>query len=140
MTFDAGDWEPVFTVHDFYDGPRSGFASFGGAPHAYASEWDERVDDWNDAYLLSPITDEQLELAKEDWDIWCRWVSAHQDQRLAPEDAHPALAEDRPRHEKLRPLVEEALAVDKTRAVRAIPEFRGTISPVYALEARWRAA
>jgi hypothetical protein len=133
----ADDWEPVFTVNEYFDGPRQGFANYGGRPHAYLCEWDEQADDWGAVYLLSPIGDEQLGLVREDWDIWRRWASALRAQSLTPEDKHPALAGDWPRHEELEPLVNEALAVDKTQAVRAIPEFRGTLEPVHDFEVRW---
>jgi hypothetical protein len=138
MSASPDDWEPVYTVNEFWDGPRRGIASYGGQPHAYSCEWDERADDWGTVYFLSAITDEQLRLATEDWDIWRRWASAHQSQSLTPDDKHPALARDWPRHEELEPLVNEVLAVDKSRAIRAIPEFRGTLEPRHDLEVRWR--
>ncbi len=31
------NYEQVFTVLDYYDGPRSGIANYNGAPHFY--EW-----------------------------------------------------------------------------------------------------
>lgn len=138
----TGDWEPVFTVNEFWDRPRRGFANYGGRPHAYSCEWDEKADDWGEVYLLCFVSDEQLGLAREDWDIWRRWASAHHAKRLTAEDKHPALAGDWPRHEELQPLVIEALAVGKSQAVRAIPEFRGTIEPVhdFDFEVRWRSA
>ncbi|HEV7441182.1 MAG TPA: hypothetical protein VGO18_01220, partial [Steroidobacteraceae bacterium] len=88
----VGEWEPVFTVNEFWDRPRRGFANFGGRPHAYLCEWDAHADDWGVVYLLSPVSDEQLGLAREDWAIWRRWASARHAQSLAAEDEHPALA------------------------------------------------
>src|SRR3954471_16136993 len=136
MIAPAGDWERVFTVNEFWDVPRRGFANYAGRPHAYSCERDEQADDWAAVYLLSPITDEQLALAQEDWEIWRRWASANQAHRLAARDKHPALADDWPRHEELRPLVNEALAVDKSQAILAVPEFRGTLEPIHDLEVR----
>src|SRR5688572_206277 len=71
-------FERVYTVMDFYDGPRSGFADFGGAPHAYRSIWREDLDDWDpdDRFELSPVAGETLALALEDWAIWRRWEEA----------------------------------------------------------------
>lgn len=133
----ADDWEPVFTVNEYFDSPRRGFANYQGRPHAYLCEWAE---DWGLVYFLSPITDEQLGFAKEHQDIWRRWASAHRAQSLTPEDNHPALARDLPRHEELEPLVNEALAVNKSLALRAIPEFRGTLEPIHDFEVRWHSA
>jgi hypothetical protein len=143
MMASAGEWEPVFTVNEFWDGARRGFANYAGRPHAYSCEWNEQGDDWGAVYLLSPITDEQLALAREDWGIWCRWVSAQKADRLTPEDKHPALAGDWPRHEELLPWVDEALAVDKSHAVRTVPEFRGRLElagPLHDFEVRWHPA
>ena len=138
MSAPIADWEPVYTVNEYFDGPRRGFANFGGRPHAYSCEWDEQADDWSAVYLLAPISGEQLDLVREDWAIWRRWASAHETQNLTPDDKHPALAGDRPRHDELQPLVNEALVVDATQAIRAIPEFRGTLEPLHDLEVRWR--
>lgn len=49
-------FERVYTVHDYWDGPRSGFADFGGVPHAYRSLWLDDLDEWDpDRFELSPI-------------------------------------------------------------------------------------
>ena len=39
-------YEPVLTVHSWWDGPRSGVANFGGKPYLYTSSWDDAADDW----------------------------------------------------------------------------------------------
>lgn len=134
------DWGPVFTVNEFSDGPRLGVADYGGRPHAYLCEWDDEADDWNEVYLLSPISDEQLRFAEEDWEIYRRYATARHDQKLSPQDKNSALARDQPRHDELKPIISEALVVDRSRSVLAIPEFRGTLEPVHAFEVRWRTA
>ncbi len=137
MSAAANEWEPVFTVNEFFDGPRQGFANYHGRPHAYLCEWDERADDWRTIYLVSPVSEEQLRLAIEDWDIWRRWASAHHAESLTPEDECPALAGDWSRHKQLEPVVRAALAVDKRQVVRVIPEFRGKLEPIHDFEVRW---
>ena len=61
-------FERVYTVYDFYDGPRAGFADFDGAPHAYRSIWREDLDDWDpeDRFQLWPVPPDVLALALED--------------------------------------------------------------------------
>jgi hypothetical protein len=34
-------FEKVYTMTDYYDGPRRGIADFDGRPHFYDSEWDD---------------------------------------------------------------------------------------------------
>jgi hypothetical protein len=131
------EWEPVHTVEEFFDQPRRGFADYRGRPHTYECEWDEQADDWGSTYLLSPVSEEQLALAKENWAIFERWLMAHHEGSLSPDDKHPALAADRSRQDELGPLVAEALAINKVRATRAAAEFRGGFAPLN-LQVSWR--
>jgi hypothetical protein len=76
-----------------------------------------------DVFLLKPIDEETFQLAKEYWVIWCRWERAFQEKRVSLE-THPALPEDRARHEVLKLLLEPRLAVRGQGAVRRIGEFQ----------------
>lgn len=131
------DWETVHTVHDYWDGPRTGVADCGGVPHAYACEWSEEDDDWSNVFRLSPIRPDQLLKVMESWALWLRWRHAHDTGRLGRGDDHPALAVDRPRYEALRRDVDEALKVAAPPAVRATAEFRGDMDPARDLQVRW---
>ncbi|KAA3448648.1 hypothetical protein C7I87_19795 [Mesorhizobium sp. SARCC-RB16n] len=131
------EWEPVLTVHDYYDGPRNGIAEYRGQAYAYRCEWDDALDDWSRVFLLSPIDDGQLAAVREDWLIWRRYQEHRADGRLQTGDRHPALAVDWPRHEQLADIVEQALRVNEAIAIRAVPEFRGTIEPNHDFEVRW---
>ncbi len=95
---DAG-YDKVHTVTDYYDGARAGVADFNGQPHYYECQFDEAKDDWSDVFLLKPIDSETFRLALEDWDIWERWNAAYEDGRVSL-DTHPALPEDREKHNK----------------------------------------
>ncbi len=64
---DTDGWETVHTVTDYQDGPRGGVADLGGIPHAYRCEWNDKADDWNEVFKLSPISPAQLRLVEEDW-------------------------------------------------------------------------
>ncbi len=121
-------FEPVFTVTDFYDGPRRGVASFEGAPHFYDSEWD---DDGDNTFLVSPISDDDLRLALEDWAIWLRWREAWE-VGLTTLESHPALPADRERHLQLKALLSERLATGP-HFVRVCGTFRSDPH----LEVRW---
>jgi hypothetical protein len=134
-------FEIVHATHHWYDGPRQGIADFHGTPHVFESEWQDSEDS-TDSFLLTPIDRETFLLALEDWAIWRRWETAlHQGK--ATVDTHPALPEDRSRHEELQRLLEGRLVVDPARAVRAKAEFRGRNDPEWSgygwcpLEARW---
>jgi len=135
-------FEKVHTVTDWYDGPRGGIAEFHGLPHLYQSLFDATKDDWSDTLLLTPVDEETFRLALEDWAIWKRWEQAFYEGR-ATQETHPALPEDRQRHEEIKVLLESKLTVDPSKAVRATAEFRprkGTHTPpgvIRQLEVKW---
>jgi len=58
-------WERVFTVNDYYDGPRRGVADFGGKPHIYESQFSDAEDPYTDRFLLMEIEAELFQLALE---------------------------------------------------------------------------
>lgn len=117
-------FERVYTVHDFYDGARRGFADFDGRPHAYRAvlRYNKGVPE-DDYYDLSPIDPSSLPLVLEEWDIWRRWEAAFKAGK-ATVDSHPALPEDRARYEAVHPLVRRCLAVLARRAIRVRGTFR----------------
>lgn len=140
-----GTFERVYTVYDYYDTPRSGFADVGGVPHAYRSIWRDDLDDWDPEgrFRLHPVTPEVLALALEDWAIWGRWEEAYRAGRTQ-DTTHPALPADLPRHAELAPIIERALEFDAASARVAIGEFRakgivrrGGRNPRGEMEVRW---
>jgi hypothetical protein len=135
-------FEVVYTMPDWYDGPRRGIANFRGHPQLFESEWRDGEDMNADTFLLMPIDAEALALALEAWSIWRRWETAFYQGR-ATQETHPALPEDRGRHRELERLLEGRLVVDPVRAVRQRAEFRVRHDPEWSgdgfrpLEVRW---
>ncbi len=118
-------FERVYTVTDYYDGQREGVADFRGLPHRYRSigflRTDPDPDD--DRFELTPISQEVLALALEDWAIWLRWEAAFQAGKVDAR-THPALPEDRVRHETVKDALSRALASSAAPRVVARAEFR----------------
>jgi len=54
-------------------------------------------------------------LVLEDWEIWLRWNSAFRRGEVSVE-THPALPEDREKHEALKIAIEDRLRVDCAQA------------------------
>lgn len=141
-------FEPVYTVNDYYDGPRKGVADYQGKPHLFQSTRrdfqtgpdGEFLDD--DIFLLMPIEQSVLELALEDWQIWRRWETASA-LALASIETHPALPQDQSRHREIQRLLEGRLEVDPAKSVRKGAEFRVRHDPAWSghgfppLEVRW---
>jgi hypothetical protein len=118
-------WERVLTMTDYYDGPRAGIANFRGKPHAYTSPFDFWEDEYADLYELRPIDDETLRLALEDWAIWLRWEAAYH-AGAATRETHPALPDDRARHDEIAPVLASRLAALQGPAIRVRADFRPT--------------
>ena len=98
-------FEIVYTLTDWYDGPRRGIANYNDNPHLFESEWQDGEDLNADTFLLMPIDADTFSLALEDWSIWRRWETAFH-QGGADRETHPALPEDRRRHEELDRLLQ----------------------------------
>ena len=144
-------FERVYTVTEYYDGPRSGIADYGGAPHVYRSVYLDS-DTWDrdeDRFELSPISRELLGLALEDWAIWERFDHArHTGEFVAPaeEDSEwGALPSDALRHAELSSVLDAALTIDPARRVVARGEFRVRESASHlppgmlrSIEVRWQ--
>lgn len=113
--------EKVYTVTDFYDGPRCGIADFQGRPHIYKSLFPDEPAE-ADVFVLQPIDEETFCLAMEDWAIWCRWERAFHSQRTT-HDTHPALPEDRLRHDELEAILAPRLRIQNERAFKAQGSF-----------------
>jgi len=125
------EWEAVYTVNDWYDGERLGIADYDGRPHLYESRWDYSKDEWEgegseDNYLyhywLSPVSTEVFAWAVEDWAIWERWRIAFE-QGKVDQATHPALPEDRARHEALKLLLGSALAPGRPDSFMVAGQF-----------------
>ena len=114
--------EPVHTIDDYYDGPKQGIADFEGKPHYYEREFDKEEDEYSRVFRLTSISESIFELAMEKWQIWCRWRKAF-DSGKATISAHPALAEERPRYDELKRIVDEHIANSRTRSLRARAGF-----------------
>lgn len=90
----------VITMWDYYDGPRVGVATYEGTPHVYFSLGLDIDSDADDVFSLAPIDQDTLALVEEDWAIWLRWEQALKRGETTAA-THPALPEDRARHDEL---------------------------------------
>ena len=117
------EYEAVYTETDWYDGPREGIADFGGKPHAYQCIFDDAKENWSDIFLLRLVDEETFQLALEDWQIWLRWDEAYRAGRVSV-SSHPALLEDRERHEQLAPILTARLKIQPVGALQAKADFK----------------
>ncbi len=84
--------------------------------------WDESADDWSDTFLLRPVDEETFRLAIEDWAIWLRWEHAFHSGQTT-QATHPALPDDRARHDELAAFLAPRLRIDPKHAIRVRGRF-----------------
>jgi hypothetical protein len=107
-------FEEVFTVTEYYDGPRQGIANYSEQPHWYDCVFAEN--DYSNLYRLTPVSQETLRLAMEDWAIWKRWERAFHAGEASP-GTHPCLPAERERHVFLESILKERLKTDMERSI-----------------------
>jgi hypothetical protein len=142
-------FERIYSITDFWDGPRAGAADYSGTPHFFRSVWRAHEDDWDlDRFFLHPISPEEAAWEAESWAIWRRFAAFYRG-RQAPAPENPAdwgaLPEDLDRHHELRKLLAVARNVSKTDCIVATGVFRtidgsitGFVAPL--LEVEWAPA
>jgi hypothetical protein len=113
-------FEHVYAVWDYWDGIRSGFAYFQGAPHYFAALWDESADDYENDFQLTPVSPEIMRLVSEHCEIFRSWSMAfHRGQTTNA--SHPALPGQNERYAYL----DHAIRVAITSANVSQPRVRG---------------
>ena len=124
-------FETVYTMTDYWDGPRRGIADYQGSPHRYESQFAESEENnYQDTFLLSPVQPELFAYALQDWEIWRRWESAfHQGKTTI--DTHPALPEEREAHERLKAILRDRLRLDPNKILTAQAIFRKREDPTW---------
>ena len=115
-------YDRVFTVTDYYDGPRKGIANFRGQLHFYECLFSEDHDGYSDLYQLTPISRKTFDLAMEDWAIWQRWEGAFH-ARKATLESHPALPQDRARHHEIDAVLSSSLKTDESTCIVRVGSF-----------------
>ena len=115
-------YELVFTVDEYYDGPRTGVANFQGEPHFYDCIFDQKRDDYSNLFQLTPIDQRTFELALAAWEIWRKWEAAYQ-QGKVKWGSHPALQADTTKCRKMTKMLERLLKTDPKRSITRIGHF-----------------
>lgn len=117
MTF-----EKVYTVWEYYDGPRTGLANYQGIPHAYFCEWSEADDDYASTYNLTPVSDETLFLALEQWEIFREWEAAFHNGEVLLE-THPLLSGQNKRYSEIQVILDKTFK-ESRGPIKKTPIFR----------------
>jgi len=136
------DTERVYTIFNYYDGPREGIADFRGKPHVYKCQFSEADDNWTDIYWLMELDPALFALAREEYEIFLKW-RAEFDRGNAKLDSGPALPLDRARFAELKAAVGNRLDLicERSLAQRARFFSDGSADSTVAVwRVKWSAA
>ena len=112
----------MFTVDEYYDGPRTGVANFRGEPHFYECIFEENRSDYSNLFQLTPIDQKTFELALAAWRIWRKWEIAYHEGKVKWE-SHPALQVDTAKYRKMTRRLEGLLKTDPQKSITRIGQF-----------------
>ncbi len=139
-------FEKVHTIRDLYDGVRTGTADFDGAPHYFASLYDDHADGYVDRFRLYSVSAEFMERELAHWAIFRAWESKFH-RGLAPLETHPGHGGVNAEYDELSRWLDEQLKLFDpltslhTATFRALPgqdELPGGI--LRELEVAWTLA
>jgi hypothetical protein len=135
-------FEEVFTVSEYYDGPRQGTANMRGEPHFFDCIFSQEQDDYSDLYQLTPISRTALSLVLEDWSIFKRWETSFF-AGATSRDTFAALPPDRMRSRELKQLLKPILATNPLTCFVKVGMFKVTpvvdlpVGVLRPLQVRW---
>ncbi len=135
-------YERVFTIMEYYDGPRRGIANYLGEPHLYECIFAETKDSYSDLFQLTHLDGETFQLAMEDWGIWQRFEIAFHTGKTDIR-THPALPHEVSRHAELERILDRTLVTDPQKAVTKLGRFEVLGEPSLAkgilrpLQVKW---
>ena len=139
------DFETVYCVTDLWGGqPVKGVASFQGEPCFFESIFDDKNEEYSDFYLLTPLPEHIFRASIEDFEIFLCWKASFHSDKTGIE-THPALLQDRPRHEQFQAIVDDFLRKTAPSPIKARAKFvRGdsresAIQELNVLRVRWEA-
>jgi hypothetical protein len=81
-------FQKVHTIRDYYDGIRSGTADLRGAPHYFASLFDEGMQEYTHHFRLYPVSAQFMERELRQWAIYRAWAARFH-RGLEPLETHP---------------------------------------------------
>jgi hypothetical protein len=137
-------YEKVHTIRDFYDSIRSGTAEFRGAPHYFASLFDDEMDDYTHHFRLYAVSAQFMERELQHWAIFRAW-EANYHRGLEVLDTHPGHGGIVPEYDELGEWLSKQIKALTpipslyTATFRALPEQDElAVGIMRALEVAWK--
>jgi hypothetical protein len=137
-------YELVFTVLEYYDGPRKGIASYRKTPHFFDCIISNDKNEYSEKYFLTPLDDETYRLAMEASEIFRKWeIRFHDNKRTSTTSGAYLL--DTKKYRAINRVLDKRLVTIPRQAIIRIGHFdvlwrpklpKGVIRP---LQVKWTA-
>jgi hypothetical protein len=101
-------FEKVHTIRDIYDGIRSGTADLSGAPHYFASLFDDKMDDYTQHFRLYAVSAQFMEREPRHWAVYRTWEAKFH-RGLEPLETHPGHGGIVPEYDELSEWLNEQI-------------------------------
>ena len=111
-------FEKVHTIRGIHDGIRSGTADFGGAPHYFASLFDDKMNDYTQHFQLCAVSAQFMERELRHWAIYRIWEAKFH-RGLEPIEMHPGHGGIVPEYDELSKWLNERI-----KALTPIPSLQ----------------
>jgi hypothetical protein len=116
-------FEKVHTIRDFYDGIRTGTADLNGAPHYFASVFDDDLESYTPHFRLYAVTSQFMERELRQWTIYRAW-EARFHRGLEPLKTHPGHGGVVPEYDELTEWLNEQIKALIPRLSLYVGTFR----------------
>ncbi|ULO09496.1 hypothetical protein H1230_12380 [Paenibacillus sp. 19GGS1-52] len=96
------EFQTVYFITDWWDGPKAGFADFNGTVHCFERVFDDVNDEWSNLYLIRPVSIEEYSLQIESYQLFLDWTNDKSSTRI-----HPTLDIENKRYHEVEQLLAE---------------------------------
>ncbi|MFC6652158.1 hypothetical protein [Paenibacillus rhizoplanae] len=95
------EFQTVYFITDWWDGPKTGFADFNGTVHCFERFFDKVNDDWSNLYLLRPVSTKEYSLQIESHKLFLNWINDNSSR------THPSSDMENKRYHEIEHLLAE---------------------------------
>ena len=110
-------------VWEFYDEPRTGVALHNDVAHYFRCKFDEQIDEYSSTFEICPVSNEFLEVAEEQWQIFRKWQDNFH-HGLASVETHPGQGGKNARYDELDDWLCDAIGLLKPLPEKFVPRFK----------------
>tara|TARA_R110002073_G_scaffold335466_1_gene527516 strand:- start:146 stop:559 length:414 start_codon:yes stop_codon:yes gene_type:complete len=131
------EYEKVYTVNDYWDGPIEGVADYQGKPHKFKLLFDKNEDQYSTDYELQKISTKEFKLILQSWSLWIKWNNK-EGKTKEEFDSHPVLPTDKEELEKIEAQLRELAESNDSNKFKIKGFFNRLGTEHHDFEVQWK--